>query len=487
VDRLTSRVAPNGVTTSLTYDGLDRLFELAHTKSPATLAIHQYGYNNANQIVSWLGSSGNRSFNYDNADRLLSVLKMGGNESYGYDAVGNRTSSHLSATYGYQAVNKLTSTASATYSYNNNGNMLSRTDGPGTRNFTWDSENRLKQVSLPSGLTINYKYDALDRGVQRTTSAGADERFVYDGDNVLLDLNSSLAVTTSYLNGLGVDNHLRQTNATTGVSYFLTDHLGTTTSLTDGSGTVVETLNYDSFGNNAGSARTRYTYTGRERDPDTGLLYYRARFYDPQLGRFISEDPIGLAGGINYYAYVANSPVNYTDPSGLQQRSCKDLIKAIWEAFNTLTSRGNDLRNDPQGLQWSHWRKSTPHPRFGSVEGHQEQYEGWRKRLSDLLDEWKRNCEGKGGPRPPGQCWSARKQPAPSPISRPNPALQRPPHSRVPIQTQAELDAFAEAARQRHLFWVKVTVGGYVVGGVLTGGALFGGSLPGLLLPAFAY
>ena len=316
MDRLTSRVAPNGVTTSLTYDGLDRLFELAHTKSPATLAIHQYGYNNANQIVSWLGSSGNRSFNYDNADRLLSVLKMGGNESYGYDAVGNRTSSHLSATYGYQAVNKLTSTASATYSYNNNGNMLSRTDGPGTRNFTWDSENRLKQVSLPSGLTINYKYDALDRGVQRTTSAGADERFVYDGDNVLLDLNSSLAVTTSYLNGLGVDNHLRQTNATTGVSYFLTDHLGTTTSLTDGSGTVVETLNYDSFGNNAGSARTRYTYTGRERDPDTGLLYYRARFYDPQLGRFISEDPIGLLGGINFFAYVESNPVRKSDPSG---------------------------------------------------------------------------------------------------------------------------------------------------------------------------
>jgi RHS repeat-associated protein len=101
------------------------------------------------------------------------------------------------------------------------------------------------------------------------------------------------------------------------VSYFLTDHLGTTTALTDGSGTLVETLNYDSFGNNAGSARTRYTYTGRERDPDTGLLYYRARFYDPQLGRFISEDPIGLVGGINLFAYVFNNPATYTDPSGL--------------------------------------------------------------------------------------------------------------------------------------------------------------------------
>lgn len=489
VNRLTSRVAPNGVTTSMTYDGLDRLFELAHTKSPATLSTNQYGYNSANQIATWLGSGGNRSFNYDPSDRLLSVLKMGGNESYTYDAVGNRTSSHLSGTYGYQGFNKLTSSVTATYNYDNNGNLLAKTDGSGTRNFSWDSDNRLKQVSLPSGLTVNYKYDAIGRRIQRTTSAGADERYVYDGHNVLLDLNSSLAVTTSYLNGPGVDNHLRQTNTTTGVSYFLTDHLGSSAALTNSTGAIVETLNYDSFGNNSGSTRTRYTYTGRERDPDTGLLYYRARFYDPQLGRFISEDPIGFEGGINYYAYVGNSPVNYTDPWGLQRSSCKDLIKEIWKAFNELISRGNDLRNDPQGLQWSHESKSRPHPRFGSVEGHQDQYRGWRTRLSNLLDEWDKNCKGKGGPRPPNQCYSLRKQPAPTPIPRPNPALQPRSPAGIPIgQSQSELDSKAEAARQRHLFWVKVTIGGYVIGTVLTGGALFGGgSVTGLLVPALVY
>ncbi|HKZ81154.1 MAG TPA: RHS repeat-associated core domain-containing protein, partial [Pyrinomonadaceae bacterium] len=333
-----------GVTANFTYDGLDRLFELAHTKSPATLAIHQYAYNNANNISSWLGSSGNRSFNYDNADRLTSVLKMGGNESYGYDAVGNRTTSHLSSSYSYQPFNRLTGTTTATYAYDSNGNMLTKTDGGGTRTFGWDSENRLKQVVLPGGLTVSYKYDALGRRIQRTTSAGADERFVYDGQDVLLDLNSSLAIVTSYINGLGIDDHLRQTNTTTGVSYFLTDHLGTNTTLTDASGNVVETLSYDSFGNNSGSSRTRYTYTGRERDPDTGIFYYRARFYDPQLGRFISEDPIGLAGGLNLFAYVENNPMLFADPNGLcpqnprrdftnflqtMSQDCKDaLIKA---------------------------------------------------------------------------------------------------------------------------------------------------------------
>jgi len=84
---------------------------------------------------------------------------------------------------------------------------------------------------------------------------------------------------------------------TTGVSYYLNDHLGSTAALTDSSGNLLEQTAYDSYGNSAGSARTRYGYTGRERDADTGMLYYRARFYDPQVGRFISEDPIGFLGG----------------------------------------------------------------------------------------------------------------------------------------------------------------------------------------------
>ncbi len=319
VNRLTSRSAPNGVTTSETYDGLDRLTALTHSTGTTTLISNQYAYNDANNITSWTNASGNHVYGYDPVDHLTSATNNAQpNESYSFDGVGNRTASHLSASYSYQPFDKLTNTANATYTYDNNGNLLSKTDASGTTNFSWNEENQLTQVTLPNGLMVNYKYDGLGRRIQRTTSAGANERYVYDGSDVLLDLNADWSVAATYLNGPGIDNHLRQTSATTGVSYYLSDHLGSTAGLTGASGNVIETDSYDSFGNSTGSGRTRYGYTGRERDPDTGLLHYRARWYDPQVGRFISEDPVGLAGGdINTYSYVSNSPVDHTDPTGL--------------------------------------------------------------------------------------------------------------------------------------------------------------------------
>jgi RHS repeat-associated protein len=316
-NRLTSRSAPNGVTSSYGYDDLDRLTSLMHTAGATTLSGNLYTYNNANTISSWTTASDQRSYSYDSVNRLTGTSNSEmPTESYSYDAVGNRTASHLSASYAYQPFNKLASTASATYAYDNNGNLNSKTDVSGTTTFTYDEENHLKQVALPTGLTLNYKYDGLGRRIQRTTSAGSNERYVYDRADVLLDLNADWSVATTYLNDPRIDGHIRQTNSATGASYFLTDHLGSIAGVTDSSGNLLEQITYDSFGNSAGSARTRYGYTGRDRDSDTGMLYYRARFYDPQIGRFIGEDPIGFAAGLNMYEYVGSNPLLKTDPWG---------------------------------------------------------------------------------------------------------------------------------------------------------------------------
>jgi RHS repeat-associated protein len=332
VNRLTARSAPNGVTSNYAYDGLSRLTALTHMAGATTLIGNQYSYNDASNITSWTNASGNHAYGYDLVDRLTSATNSAQpNENYTYDGVGNRTASHLSASYSYQPLDKLTSTATGTYTYDNNGNLLSKTDSLGITTFSWNEENQLTQVGLPGALTVNYKYDGLGRRIQRTTSAGANERYVYDGNDALLDLNADWSVATTYLNGPGIDKHLRQTNSVTGVSYFLIDHLGSSAGLTDAAGNVVDQLAYDSFGNSTGSGRTRYSYTGRELDSDTGLYYYRARFYDPQTGRFISEDPIGLRGGINLYVYVKNNSISFFDPSGLTR--CNPWLGALGGAL----------------------------------------------------------------------------------------------------------------------------------------------------------
>ena len=176
--------------------------------------------------------------------------------------------------------------------------------------------------TAPAGAGAVSTEDGLGRLVGRSTSAGVWARYSYDGADVVLDTNSD-GTTVEYANGLGVDEKLWQRAGGANALHFVQDHLGSTRALTDAGGNVIETRQYDSFGDGAGSGLTRYGYTGRERDADTGLVYYRARWYDPQAGRFLSEDPIGLEGGLNLYAYVENDPVNHADPLGLQRQSTR--------------------------------------------------------------------------------------------------------------------------------------------------------------------
>jgi RHS repeat-associated protein len=315
-NRMTKETLPNTIATTFNYDGMSRLKEIKDVKGTTTLFDRNYTYNTANQISQIAELTQTRNFGYDNLDRLTSVTGST-SENYAFDGVGNRTSSNQSATYAYQPFNKLTNTATTSYVYNSNGNMTQKTNASGTTLFYWDYENRLKQVILPNGQNVVYKYDALGRRSERNVNNGTSwTKFTYDGQDVILDQNSD-GTSVTYLNGAGIDNKIRQT-ANGQAQYFLSDHLGSTNALTDATGAVIASTNYDSFGN-ATNANfpTRYQFTGREFDNLTGLQYSRARWYDANLGRFISEDPIGLVGGINEFVYVNNNPINLTDPQGL--------------------------------------------------------------------------------------------------------------------------------------------------------------------------
>lgn len=167
------------------------------------------------------------------------------NESYNFDDVGNRTSSHRSASYGYQPNNKLTSTATANYSYDANANLVSKGKGSNFWRYVWDYENRLTTASIRKQ-TVRYLYDALGRRVQRHTKGTKEiTKFIYDGQDVLVDDNGG--TLTKYLNGAGIDNKLRMQTGSD-VKYFLSDHLGSTNGLADSSGNLTASTNYDSFG-----------------------------------------------------------------------------------------------------------------------------------------------------------------------------------------------------------------------------------------------
>lgn len=303
-------VSSNQVRTFYSYDGMSRLTALRYQRSGAVPIQQDYTYNSANQISQIAEATRTRTFTYDNLDRLTAATDtVNGNESYSYDAVGNRLSSHLSSSYTNGPFNRLTATQTASYTYDNNGSMTSRTDAGGTISFVHDSDGRMLQAYSNPLDPVEYKYDALGRRVSSKQPGQSAIGYTFDGDNVLLANNGG--TITTYRNGPGIDNKLRSDTGST-TTFYLPDPLGTTIATAGTSGSFSLLPPSDSFGNGSSD------FTGREYDNFTELYYYRARMYDPQLGRFTSEDPIGFAGGdINLYGYVRNNPINSRDPFGL--------------------------------------------------------------------------------------------------------------------------------------------------------------------------
>jgi RHS repeat-associated protein len=277
----------------------------------------------ANAYTSW-----SRAYTYDNIYQLTGVAQTGGgyngNESYTYDAVGNRMSSLNVPSYTVDSSNRLTAKTGATYTYDNNGNTLTKTDSTGTTMYTWDFENRLASATKPGSSTVTFKYDPFGRRIEKNT-----QTYVYDGANLIEDLNSAGTMTSTYVYGQRVDDLLESAGR-----FVFQDGLGSIiqTEKVTSKPQVWDVFNYDSFGNSTASPaynldNLRFQYTGRENDSETGLYYYRARYYDPATGRFLSEDPIGFSGGTEFYAYVRSNPANWTDPSGLKPGDKYDSAK----------------------------------------------------------------------------------------------------------------------------------------------------------------
>ena len=340
---------------TMTYDVINRPSSITHRSAAnAVLDSFSYQYDAASRITQITDIDGATSFTYDTRDELTSATHadpVNPHETYAYDATGNRTSSHLHG-QGYKIgdgnpatsdANRLTSDGTYNYAYDDEGNLVRRVTitGGAVRELAYDQRNRLLQVTdRPSAngaatQVVKYTYDVFNRRIASDVDKtpgdaidGVTTYFIYNGQDVVVELRdmdgtgpAPAATSMRYLHGPEVDQVFAQEDFAGNVLWDLVDHLGSVRDLVNNAGQVVNHLKYDSYGNvlsqsNAAVA-TRYGFTGREFDIETGLMYFRARYYDPATGRFVSEDPAAFAGGnTNLYGYVSGSPANYVDPSG---------------------------------------------------------------------------------------------------------------------------------------------------------------------------
>jgi RHS repeat-associated protein len=339
MNQLISETTPNGIV-AYTYDASGQRNSMTVSGQPTV----NYSYDNASRLAGIQQGSASVSFLYDSNDRPKSItLPNGvtaaysydnnsqitgityasgtlnlGNLNYTYDATGRRTNVGGSlATTGlplpvgnatYNELNQLTQWGTANLFYDANGNMLS----DGTDGYVWDSRNHL--TSVFSGAT--YEYDSYGRRIQKSVG-GISTSYLYDGKNDVQELVGGVA-TANLLTGLAVDDFLSRTDSSGAASY-IRDATGNTVGLANSSGVLQTAYTYDAFGTtntNGTTSSNSHEYTGRDNDGNS-LYFLRGRYYNPNLGRFIAEDPIGQAGGLNQFAYVADDPLNLVDPEGL--------------------------------------------------------------------------------------------------------------------------------------------------------------------------
>nr|VFK45843.1 MAG: RHS repeat-associated core domain-containing protein [Candidatus Kentron sp. TC] len=368
--RLLDRILSNGVKTRYAYDRDNRLLELANTTANGTV-IHaqRFEYDHVGNITRITDQNGQSiDYAYDPLYRLVVVdaPDTDKDRSFGYDGVGNRVTQVTAGetlAYLYDVGNRLREVRSggetgpivASYQYDHNGSRLEKRDGAGglLQAYQYDPKRRIRRLTqnVPGQGEVHadYAYDPNDYRIRKGAPQGVDH-YLLQAEHLESIYDDQDRIQAKYLRGVVVDeivNGYEYPNAgdeKTRVNLsFHHDHNKSVTGLSAHEGSLLETIGYEAFGNVAastGESRNRLRYTGREQDAGTGLYYYRARYYDPEVGRFLTEDPLGFEAGINFYRYVDNNPVNFNDPSGMI------IPQMIGGAVNALAGIGINIIGD---------------------------------------------------------------------------------------------------------------------------------------------
>ncbi|MEN8219196.1 MAG: RHS repeat-associated core domain-containing protein, partial [Pseudomonadota bacterium] len=322
-ERLIRKDYHNGTYALYTHDNANHLLSVINKDSlDSTLSSYSYQYDNAGNRTRMTEEGGDQTdYTYDDLYRLTGVTYPDSTTaSYTYDAVGNRTQLVDSGTtnYTYDNADRLLSAGSISYGWDSNGNQISKVEGGNTTTYAYDYENRMTGITFPDSSANSFIYYPDGRRFNLTDKAGTATYYLYDNFDTLVEANSSGTTTARYTSGLGIDDWISMDRG--GSSYaYQHDGLGSVVGLTDDSETLVASYSYDVFGSvrsETGNVVNPYRFTGRKYDGESELYFYRSRYYDPEIGRFITKDVyrgiINFSETLHRYAYVGSNKMVYS-------------------------------------------------------------------------------------------------------------------------------------------------------------------------------
>ncbi|MCL6613782.1 MAG: hypothetical protein K6U03_04055, partial [Firmicutes bacterium] len=417
------------VTDDYTYNAFGEMTDyVARSQGAELYRVHQEmdGLGRiTRKVETVLGETHTYEYGYDQAGRLVDVYKDGVLIShYDYDPNGNRLA-HVTpngTSYGtYDDQDRMLSYGDAIYEYTANGELLRKTDTQGTTHYTYDVLGNLTSVVLADGTRIEYIVDGQNRRIGKKVNGVLVQGFLYqDALEPIAELDGAGNVVARFV--YASRSHVPDYMIKNGVTYrIISDHLGSVRLVVDvATGQIVQRMEYDEFGNvilDTNPGFQPFGFAGGIYDPQTGLVRFGARDYDAKIGRWTAKDRIRFGGGMNQYKYAGNDPINYIDPSGLLDKplklmSCPELAKLIKEARNELADRYEKMINDRKYRNLYNTRRTGE----DSWEGHQRQFEGWQKRLRELLKEFeKKGCgnDPNSASRIPEDAWKWATVPVP--------------------------------------------------------------------------
>ncbi|MEZ6189505.1 MAG: RHS repeat-associated core domain-containing protein [Planctomycetota bacterium] len=318
--RLAERRFPNGARSVYAYDLSGRLLEVT-TRDAEGAAVERcrYAYDAAGNRIEEETSAGLATFAYDDHDRLIAARYPDGRvEGYRYDATGNRVAQTLGGVEveGAHQAQQLVTWGEEAYAHDARGGVIARETPAGTWRYAYDGRGRLARAVSPQGVETRYGYGA--SGLRAWKEVGGERtRFVYDFEDVVGEVDARGELVASYVHGLATDTPLAVEREGTR-HYLHADGRLNVTALTDAAGQLAGRYRYAAFGETLAheGAASPYRFGGRPLDAETGLYDHRARYYQPELGRYLTPDPAGAWGGLHAYAYVDHNPLTRVDPEG---------------------------------------------------------------------------------------------------------------------------------------------------------------------------